>query len=133
MKLKLSDNPKEWRKAGVMSSLGFAVFSSLLRWRHHLGQTAWLAVLGALACVAVCAVARPRWFRGWYRVTGWVAFQIGQAVGHVVFALVFVLVITPAGLLLRIAHRDPLQLKKAPGASTYWSKAKEMTPLDRMF
>jgi len=133
MKLKLTENPKEWRKAGVMGSLGLAVMSSLLRWRHHLSQPAWIAALCILACVAICAIAQPRWFRGWYRVTGWIAFQIGQTIGRVAFVLVFFLVITPAGLIMRLMNRDPLQLKKPANATTYWNKAKDFTTLDRMF
>ena len=133
MKLKLSENPKEWRKAGVFGSLGLAAMSSLLRWRRHLRQPVWLVILAVLAVVMVAALLRPRWFRGWYRFTGWIAFRIGQAVGFVAFALAFILVITPAGLILRLLNRDPLRLKRDPAAATYWTKSKESTPLDRMF
>ena len=133
MKLKLSENPKEWRKAGVMGSLGLAVMSSLLRWRKHLPQEAWIAVVAVLACVAVCAIAQPCWFRGWYRATGWIAFQFGQLIGRISFALVFILIITPTGLIMRLTGRDPLQTKRDPAAKSYWNKAKDATPLDRMF
>jgi hypothetical protein len=133
MRLKLSENPKEWRKAGVLSSLGFAVLSSLLRWRHHLRQPVWLGVLAVLVVVMVTAIWRPRWFRGWYRLAGWIAFLFGQAVGRVAFTLVFLLVITPAGLIMRLMNRDPLRRKRDPAASSYWNKSKESTPLDRMF
>lgn len=133
MKLKFSENPKEWRKSGVLGAIGFAVLSSLLHWRHHLGRTAWIGLLIFFGVVLICAIAQPRWFRGWYRVSGWVAFHIGQAVGYVVFALAFVVIITPAGLILRLGNRDPLRLKRDKDAASYWSKAREVTPLDRMF
>lgn len=133
MKLKLSEDPKEWRKAGVLGSLGLAVMSSLMRWRHHLRQPVWLVILAVLAVVMVTAVLRPKWFRPWYRFTGWIAFQIGQAVGRVAFALAFFLIITPVGLVLRLMNRDPLRLKRDSASSSYWNKAKDFTPLDRMF
>ena len=45
MKLKLKEDPKEWRKAAWMSALGLAVFSSLLRWRHKIPRRWWVSVL----------------------------------------------------------------------------------------
>lgn len=133
MKLKLSEDPKEWRKTAILSSIGLAILSSLLRWRHVLPPPVWIGVLLLLGAVIVTAVARPRWFRGWYRVSGWIAFQIGQIIGRVAFALAFVLIITPAGLVMRLTKRDPLHLKRDAGAASYWTKSKETTPLDRMF
>ncbi|HXR08792.1 MAG TPA: hypothetical protein VN765_15750, partial [Candidatus Acidoferrum sp.] len=67
MKLKLKEDPKEWRKAVWMSALGLALLSGLLRWRRVLSMTGWGLVLFLMAGLAAAAALRPRWFRGYYR------------------------------------------------------------------
>jgi len=54
-------------------------------------------------------------------------------VGRVVLAVIYLLILTPAGLALRLAGKDPLQLRRPPHAPTYWRPAKDSSPLDRLF
>jgi hypothetical protein len=60
---------------------------------------------------------------------GW-AF-IGKSVGRIttpiLLTIVFVVVVTPLGLLLRLFGSDPLRLKRDPKASTYWIERKQRT------
>lgn len=133
MKLKLKEEPKEWRKHALLAALGLSVLSTVLRFRHVLSKGAWFAALAVLAVVALCAILQPRWFRGYYRVTGRIGFYISQGVGHVLFSAVFLLVLTPFGIVLRLSGKDPLRLKWPREATTYWNTAKETTPLERPF
>lgn len=133
MKLKLKEDPKEWRKHALLAAGGLSVLSTVLRFRHVLPKQVWLAVLAVLAVVALCAIAQPRWFRGYYRVTGHIGFYISQVIGHVLFSAVFLLVLTPLGIVLRLSGKDSLRLKRPREASTCWNTAKEATPLDRSF
>ncbi len=133
MKPKYQEDPKEWRKSTLLSAVALAVLSSLLRWRRVLPAGVWLGVVGAMACVALLAVIQPRWFRGYYRVSAWLGFYLAQALGRVCLMLVFVLLLVPLGLVLRVMGKDLLRLKRAPTASTYWVPAKEASPLDNLF
>ncbi|HTA31329.1 MAG TPA: SxtJ family membrane protein [Candidatus Cybelea sp.] len=133
MKLKLKEEPKEWRKAAWMSSLGMAVFSSLLRWRHVLPVSAWVLVLCALASLAVAAALRPRWFRGYYRFSARLGFAISQLAGRIVLALFFFIIVTPLGLVLRLLGKDPLRLRRPVGAASYWTEVRKKSSLDQMF
>ncbi len=133
MKLKFKEDPGEWRKSTLLTALGLALVSSLLRWRRHLSPNAWCAVLVVLAGVAVMALWQPRWFRGWYRLSLRLGFYSSQFIGRVVLLLFFFLVLTPVGLLLRWAGKDPLQLRHPPAAQTGWQPAKAASPLDRLF
>lgn len=133
MKLKLKEDPKEWRKATLLSCLGLTVLSCVLCWRHILPVTGWVAVLVLLAGVAVSAMLWPHRFRGYYRVSSRVGFAISQFIGHVVLGILFLLIVTPLGLGLRLAGKDPLRLKRPRNAMTYWENSKEGGPLDRMF
>ena len=133
MKLIYKEDPKEWRKSALLTALGLAIISSLLRWRKHLPVDYWHAALAVLAVVAVCAVLQPRWFRGWYRLSLRLGFYSSQFIGCCVLLLFFIFIITPLGWVLRLMGKDPLQLKRPPGAATCWHEAKASTPLDRLF
>jgi hypothetical protein len=133
MKLNLKDEPGHWRKSALLSLLGVALICSLLRWRHVLGQKAWLVVLSLLVLLAIAATVQPRWFR-WYHIFSMrVGFAISQALGWVFLVLFFLLILTPMGWILRLTGKDALQLKRPDNADTYWQKTKEFSPLDRLF
>ncbi len=133
MKLIYQEEPKEWRKSTLLTALGLALISSLLRWRKHLPQNVWCVILAVLAVVALCAMLQPRWFRGWYRVSLWLGFYSSQFIGRCVLLVFFIFVITPVGWVLRLLGKDPLQLKQKKGATTYWQPSKECNPLDQLF
>jgi hypothetical protein len=133
MKLNFKEDPKEWRKSALMTALGLAILSAVLRWRHVLAANTWHAVLGVLAVVALCACLKPGWFRGYYRFSLRVGFTTSQFVGRVVLLVFFLLVVTPLGWVLRLAGKDPLQLKRPSGGGSYWRPARDTSPLDRLF
>jgi hypothetical protein len=133
MKLNFQEDPKEWRKSVLMTALGLAILSTVLRWRHALQANAWHVVLAALGIVAVCALLQPRWFRGYYRLSQRLGFYLSQFIGRCALAVFFIFIVTPLGLVLRLAGKDPLQLKRPRNAATYWHQAKDCSPLDRLF
>ncbi len=133
MKLNLKDEPKEWCKSALLAALGLALLSSLLRWRHKLAIPTWLIILSALAVVMLAAVTRPRWFRGYHLFSMRLGFAISKFIGRVLLILFFLFILTPAGLVLRLAGKDPLQLKRPTNATTFWQTARKAGPLDRLF
>jgi hypothetical protein len=133
MRLQFKEEPKEWRKAAWLGSLGLALLSTVLRWRRVLPARGWEAALAVLGLIAVCAWLRPAWFRGYYRLGTRVSFWITRVLGYVVLAFLFVVVVTPLGLLLRFSGKDLLQIKSRRGSATVWHKASENTPLERLF
>jgi hypothetical protein len=133
MKLKLQEEPKEWRKAAWMGLLGLALLSSVLRWRRVLPAPAWGLVLGLLGAVALAAALRPRWFRGYYRFSMKAGFGLSQAAGRAILALFFFMVIIPLGLVLRMMGKDPLRLRRPQGAQSYWSDVRRQSSLERLF
>ena len=133
MKIKLKEDPKEWRKSVLFGALGMATLSSLLRWRRVWSTDAWLTVLSLLALIALAAILFPRWFRGYYRFTSRLAFFLTQFIGQAVLTIIFLVVLTPFGLLLRALGKDPLHLKRPGQVTTYWTPVKESSPLERLF
>lgn len=45
---------------------------------------------------------------------------LGRIMNPIVYGVLFFLIVTPAGLISRLRGRDPLRLKLAPEAETYW-------------
>jgi len=133
MKLQLKEAPREWRKQTWLAAGGLAMISSLLRWRRVLPPKIWLIVLVVLAVVAISALLRPRWFRGYYRFSMRLGFAISKVMGFVALVLFFIFILTPVGFILRLAGKDPLQLKRPANATTFWQPAKNDSPLDRSF
>ena len=133
MKLKLKEEPREWLKfTGVMALAGAIVAFALHR-KHVIPREAFIATLFALVvALAICAV-RPRWFRGFYRAGMTASWHVGQVMGGVLLTILFLLLVTPLGLLLRLMGKDLLELKRRPDAASYWRVAKKPGPLDRQF
>jgi hypothetical protein len=117
----------------LLTALGLAVLGTLLCWRRILPVHAWEALLVCSGLSALGAILRPRWFRGFYRLSTRVGFFLSQVVARIVLALLFVLVFTPLGWLRRLLGKDSLQLKRRGEVPTYWKECKQAGPLDRMF
>jgi len=133
MRLKLKEDPKEWRKTTLLTALALAVISTVLRWRRVLPVPGWAAVLGVLACVALCAVLQPRWFRGYYRGSGRIGFYMAQALGVVLLAVLFLVFLTPIAFVMRLAGKDPLQIKPRRDSASYWHPTEASSSLERLF
>ena len=133
MKLKLKEDPREWRKAALFGTLGLSILATILRWRAVLSNLGWCAALSVLALIALCALFRPSWFRGWYVTSSKLAFFITQTVGYAVLVIIFLLILTPLGLVLRLTGKDLLGLKRQRSAESYWHPSKPTGPSERLF
>lgn len=76
--------------------------------------------LGIAAVFAVLAFALPRVLAPLNRL--WLKFGLllHRIVNPVVLGIMFFLVVTPTGLLMRLFGKDPLRLKREPSAASYW-------------
>lgn len=114
-----SDEPKPGapRNFGLVFAGFFAIVGLLpllggnaARWWALAIAAAFLAV--ALAAPAVLAPLNLIWFR--------FGLQLHRVMSPVVMALLFFLTVTPVGLLMRVAGKDPLRLKPDPQQPSYW-------------
>lgn len=133
MRLRLREDPHEWCKFGRNSALVLALLTGLLAWRGWISVPvatgAWLALAG----LALVARLRPAWLRGPYRAGMRVSHALGRVVAPVVLGLIFLLVVTPLGLLLRVLGKDLLRLRRNPGADSYWQPVTGSRDLTKMF
>jgi hypothetical protein len=89
----------------------------------------WGAGLASLTVGAVRPQAMRPLFVGWMLAV----WPIGFLVSHCILAVVFYLVVTPIGLVLRLAGRDPLTRRFEPGAGSYWTEHNPDATVDRYF
>ena len=129
--------PRELRAFGKVIALGFPIVAALLgacaRLRAHAWPTwtLWLGAVGlvvGLACVLVPRMARPL-----YLVWMIVGCCLGLIVGNVVLAAIYFLVVTPIGLALRLAGRDPLRRAIGRDRASYWDDAQKAGDAERYF
>lgn len=61
------------------------------------------------------------------------SFHLGQFMGKALLIILFVTLLTPIALMLRIARKDLLGLRRRPDAASYWAPAKSTRHFDRMY
>ncbi|MBI5210979.1 MAG: hypothetical protein HY927_13500 [Elusimicrobia bacterium] len=85
-----------------------------------------IAAAGILTAALPEAVGRP-FHKAWMAV----AFVMGTVVSQAVLALIYYVLLTPTGLILRLFGRDALRLKRGPGPS-YWTNLAPMEDKERL-
>jgi len=121
---------------------GLIIFGALGAWAlvyqtllgYGLGES-YMIVGGLLVALSACcglgAIAWPKAVRPIYIVMALVAFPIGFVISHVVLALVYYLVFTPIGLIMRLLGKDLMHRKIDPDANTYWTEHPQTTDMRR--
>ncbi len=123
------ENVKEYRKFGISVGIAFLLITALLWWKD--AQNA-LRVTGALGTLLLLGgLVAPGLLKWPYR--GWMKFAAGAAWFNtrLILTLMFYLVMTPVGLLLRLLGKCPLAMGFDKAAKTYWIKRerKEYDPV----
>lgn len=116
-------------------SVGFVLsaIAALFLWRGRPAVAEALGVVGGL--LIVLAAVRPGWLK-WPSAAWWkLANVLAYVNARVLLTLIFAIVLTPTGLLWRLAGKDPLARRRH--ASTGWSlypiRYRERTHYERMF
>jgi hypothetical protein len=99
------------------------------------GGTGWLIVwIGGLGVLpAVMVWTHARFGRAFYSRWLLAAMPIGWSVAALVLMLIYYLVVTPIGLVMRFAGRDAMERRFDPAASTYWRPHQPVSDKTRYF
>jgi hypothetical protein len=76
--------------------------------------------LGVAAVFGVVALSAPRFLAPLNRLWLKLGLLLHRIVSPIVLGIMFFLVVTPIGLLMRAFGKDPLRLRFDRGAPTYW-------------
>jgi hypothetical protein len=110
------DGPSD-RRFGLTIALVCAVVGAV---RLGFGHGGWLWWLGAGVLLAALALGAPVVLAPLNRLWLKLGLVLYKIVNPVVMAVIFVTTIVPVGILMRLCGKDPLRLKREPGAASYW-------------
>jgi len=98
-----------------------AIFGLLLYTRYPgVSVVLWWLVIPVAAVGAAAAWWLPGAMRLVYLAWIYAVYPIGWTISHFALAVVYYLVVTPIGLMMRLVGRDPMQRKFDRSATTYW-------------
>jgi hypothetical protein len=118
----------------TITSFALIVSGALLviaafQWRRGAGQGVWGTLLAIAAVLLLAAAVAPALLRPVYR--GWMRF--GEALAwvktRIILTLVFFLVVTPIGLLMRLFGRSPIAVARRD--DSYWTDVEPHSYGDR--
>jgi len=108
--------PREGRRFGLTVGIAFLILCAVLRWRgNEWGMVATGLIGGGLV---VGGLAVPSHLGPIYRAWMGLAHSLSKITTPIFMGVVYFLVLTPVGLVLRIARRRPLS--KRGTKSGYW-------------
>ena len=105
-----------WVVGGVLLIIAAVVF-----WRNDWTFTTAAYVLGGIGgALVVLGLTAPVILKPIYRVWMALAVVLGFVMTRVILTLVYYLVMTPIGLIMRLVGKDPMHRRIDAGAASYW-------------
>ena len=115
---KLDRSPRALRGFGCTIGIAMLALGSFLLWRHHPGA-GWTSIfLGAL--LLLTAGLSPALLKWVHRPWMLLAFALGWCVTRVLLTIIFLLVVTPIGLLQRVFGKRVVETAFKTGDTSYW-------------
>jgi hypothetical protein len=134
--------PADWQRAerqrrrrfGLTIGTAFLILAAFLYWKQ---RPTWpiFASLGGLSILLglVVPLALGPVERIWMKL----ARAMGWVMTRVILGIIFLLLFTPAGLIMRLLGKDPMELRFDDRVGTYWHKRPPRDPsperMERMF
>ncbi len=118
------------RKFG-RSMLVFGLIFALWFWFRHQPVAAWVFAGLGVYCFVTSQFAPPLAkvaYAAWMAI----AWLLGQIITPIIMGMLYYLVVTPIGLMLRMTGHDRLRLKK-PETPSHWTDCKPSTSYERQF
>ncbi len=113
---------KELRKFSIILFLAFCILGLIVVWRKgELG----LVLCGVGLALLLCALTCPKFLI--YPHKGWMTLSLilGFLMTHLILSLMYYLVFTPIGIVMKIFGRDILRRQFDKNGETYWVKREQ--------
>jgi hypothetical protein len=133
--IQINKNPSK-RQLQLFAALGFPGFSIvvalLLIFRLDQPRIAVLLLVAALA-ISILGFLNTRFMRLVYLAMIYATYPIGFVMSHVLLGVVYFVVITLIGALMRLLGKDPMNRNLDPSVGTYWIDKEPDSDTDRYF
>jgi len=117
----LDTSSKEIRKFGLVIAIALGVIGSFVYVKFgNFDVVGWLWGIGLL--FLILGFILPSVLRPVYRIWMLLAYFIGGIVSRVILTVLFYIVLTPTGLVLRLFGKDVLDQKFDKRQESYWVK-----------
>ena len=119
--IKLNRNPpdRELRQFAVIFFLFSLVVATIAYFADSTNVAAGALTIGVL--IGAIGYTRVAFVRPIYLGWMYAAYPIGWVVSHTILAIVFYLLVTPVGWLMKLFRYDPLERQFESSAKTYWT------------
>jgi len=124
---------KELRNFGIIAMIASAIISLLLYLLKDLGIQWIFVITGAGFAVFLCSLISAGLTRIIYIVLILITLPIGWVMSFILLAIFYFLILTPLGLVFRMAGRDPLHRKFDSKVKSYWLRRQPADTIDRYF
>jgi hypothetical protein len=122
------------RRFGLTIGCAFVILALLLLWR---GKVSWPIFAAAGGLSLILAAFLPGLLGPVERVWMKGALLLGWVMTRLILGVIFITLFTPAGLILRLLGKDPLELRFRKEAVSYWRPREDQDPsperMERMF
>ena len=121
-------NP-DLRKFGLTLIIGFALIGGLVYWLGNSAVAFWMWKISV--AIGLLALLLPPLSLPFYWAWMGIAFVMGTIISFFIVALIYYVIITPVGLIMKIIGRDALKLKKSSFQNdTYWETHPDISSKD---
>ena len=117
---------KELRKFGLACALFSSVLISVLYFKYEISYFWYIIPL-----VFMIALLIPIFYIPLYYIMRLLGFILGYINTKVILTLIFFLIITPIGIVLRIVRKKLYPTKFDPAANSYWIKYEQTNDFTR--
>ncbi|MCX5908702.1 MAG: SxtJ family membrane protein [Deltaproteobacteria bacterium] len=115
----LEIDKRELRKFALTLFIALEIMGSLILWRK--GQIGFI-FLGIGAAFLLIGIIEAGFLRPIYRVWMRLAMLMALIMTHLILAVLYYALFSPAALVMRMLGKDPLKLKVANDAGSFWVK-----------
>jgi Saxitoxin biosynthesis operon protein SxtJ len=129
LNLSLSNKQLRWF-AGLWFPALTAMLGAAIGQKLHAPAAA-LSIWSLGGILSVLGLFRPAIIRPIYILALRLTYPIGWVVSHIMLLVLYFLVMTPVGFILRLFH-DPMQRRLDTPRKSYWL-LRELSPADRYF
>lgn len=131
--IRFSESRAEWLKTVAAVCAAVSMLAGLAWWKGWANSVVTLTAV--LACLGVFCTGcvHPPFARTLYRGARRFGAFMGLVVGTLVLAILYILVVLPMGLGLRLAGKDLLGTSRHKSSQTAWHKVSNQGSLDQMF
>lgn len=129
----LDTSRRQLRQFGLIVGSVLILIALAIAWRGDAASGGGArALAGSGFLLAVLGFLAPATLRPLYRVWMGIALVLGHVMTRVLLTLVFLLIVTPIGLVRRAVDRDPIEKSAAPEDESYWIRREGATDAGRL-